>query len=209
MKKRWIVLLSILVVMSVLIAGCGNSNTSFARGTIEGGKYSSEYMGLSFTLPSGWSYFDDSEIAEIMEIDEDALVERGSQYSSEILNNLAICDMGASDDAGDVSSIALMTENLNKTTSPNASADDYIAALKEQLADATMPAYTIHDGISDVKVGKYTYRMFFADLAMSAGGEKLAEQYYLVRRSDNYIVLMAFTVENEAEYLELLSCFSE
>ncbi|MCL2563642.1 MAG: hypothetical protein FWE08_06365 [Oscillospiraceae bacterium] len=84
MKKKLFALLLVFVMMATLFAGCGDlfgdrrpAETPDAgdvtqaageakRGSWDGDVFISEYLGLQFTLPSGWAAASDEEMAEIM-----------------------------------------------------------------------------------------------------------------------------------------------
>jgi len=76
MKKLRVVLPAVMLLFSmlVLLASCGGGAT-IERGAWQGGVYTNESLGLTFTLPQGWDAASEAELAELAEITRDLLGE--------------------------------------------------------------------------------------------------------------------------------------
>jgi len=96
MFKKVFGLVSI-VMLSFVIIACGDSGANDdetatpnpTRGIWDGDIFVSEYLGLEFELPSGWSKLDDDEIAEFIGVVFlDGAPEMGLEFPDEVLEAL-------------------------------------------------------------------------------------------------------------------------
>ena len=100
-----------------------------ARGTIENGVYTNEYAGIRFTLPGGWSYTADEELAGMAGMAKDEL---NGKKLSELIEKKSVYDMMAS------SEDQLYNVNVVFSSAESASSDDEFldrtaASLKKAL----------------------------------------------------------------------------
>ena len=99
MKKFLVCLLA--CVMLLAMFGCSKDDNKggatpkdeeFALGEVAGSKYESEFIGLGFTLPEGWNFYTDEEIAEMNNYVGDIA---GQDYRDLLKNATVIYDMAA------------------------------------------------------------------------------------------------------------------
>ena len=104
MKKILMCLLA--VAMVIAMAGCdllsspdpenirGNQTEEkeLSLGTVSGKKYESEFIGIGYTLPEGWSFYTDEEIKEMNNFVED---KADQDYLDLLKNATVIYDMAA------------------------------------------------------------------------------------------------------------------
>jgi hypothetical protein len=103
MKKFLICLLAFVMILAMV--GCSKDDNKggatpkdeeFALGEVAGNKYESEFIGLGFTLPEGWSFYTDEEIKEMNNYVED---KAGQDYLDLLKNATVIYDMAAASPA--------------------------------------------------------------------------------------------------------------
>ena len=63
--------LALALMMTLALCACGQEpatieeDPTFTRGTVDGQAYTSEFAGLQYTAPEGWTYLSDEEIAKL------------------------------------------------------------------------------------------------------------------------------------------------
>ena len=135
MKRILCLILAALMMVSVF-AGCTtgnvkgevsqNSEGEFGLGKAQGNTYKNEFLGLECSLPDSWSFYNDSQIAELNGVAQDYL----DEDAAEALENANIIyDMYASN-GDDYSSININLEKLSTTQSLTMSVKE---ALEAQL----------------------------------------------------------------------------
>ena len=78
MKKLLSLLLAAALIFS--LAGCSASKLPTydeLRGEVSGDVYTNDYLGLTFTKPSGWEYYSDEDLAGLMSTTADLIEEGG------------------------------------------------------------------------------------------------------------------------------------
>ena len=99
MKKFLICLLAFVMILAMV--GCSKDDNKggatpkdeeCALGEVAGNKYESEFIGLGFTLPEGWNFYTDEEIAEMNNYVGDIA---GQDYRDLLKNATVIYDMAA------------------------------------------------------------------------------------------------------------------
>lgn len=76
-------MLGLLTLLLVLTSSCGGS--IYAPGRIDGSFYNSEFPGLSFELPDGWSFFTEDEMKEVFGESDEITINEMSAHSSDNL----------------------------------------------------------------------------------------------------------------------------
>lgn len=107
MKKVLICLLAVSMVLAM--AGCDlpsflnmeeiipTTPKELSLGTVSGSKYESEFIGIGYTLPSGWSFYTEDQIKEMNQYVED---KADQNYLDLIKNADIVYDMMATSSAG-------------------------------------------------------------------------------------------------------------
>lgn len=206
MKKSVYIRLCLCVAILVFICGaCAGKNVPL-HGEWENNTYRSDFAGISFTLPDGWTISSDEFLAGWMGVSklvgEDAAT-KGIPFSPEALKENVIRDM-LSTSSNPQTVVSISFENLDKTKSlKKLSAKEYLEVTKTVMQADTTSTYE-YSAIAEQKIGKHT----FASLASSAKVNG-SEQRVFARKVDNYMVLIAVSTSAEGESVnDILNCFS-
>lgn len=158
------------------------------RGTIDGDVYTNEYLGFQFTKPSTWYYSTDEEMAALMNMSVDMFLDE--RYKVLLENNPAIYDMRASD-AVTGSGIFVIYENLEKSFATNITEEQYIDAVKRQLAAADGFTVDMDDEVTVVKLGETEFKRVCS--TMTAYGTKITQVYY-IRKTGEYMASVLISI---------------
>ena len=199
MKKFLALLLA--VVMLTALFGC-STGAKISRGTIEGDVYQSEYLGLKFTKPSSWVFSTDEEIAAAMNFAAENLLDENFKKALE--NNPTVYDMMVVD-MKTRTNINIGFENLKKTLSSNITVEQYVDALKDQLAGVSGMTVSFRDGLETVKLGKTEFTKCVCDT--TASGVKMTQVYYL-RKVDGYMTFVIVTITSGYTVADIEAMFS-
>ena len=198
--KKFLALLLTIVMLAALV-GC-STGAKISRGTVEGDVYQSEYLGLKFTKPSSWVYSTDEEIAAAMNFAAENLLDENFKKALE--NNPTIYDMMVVDTLTRTN-INVGFENLKKTMSSNITVEQYVDALKNQIADVDGMTVSFHDGLETVKLGETEFTKCVCDT--TANGVKMTQVYYL-RKIDGYMTFVIVTITSGYTVADIEAMFS-
>lgn len=211
MKK--IVALLLATVMVFLLVACGSTKKDddikqddpiqtkeVSRGSIEGDVYTSEFLGLSFTKPESWVYSTDEEIAAAMNLGVDIFL--GENFKDAVENNPSLFDMMAVDIITR-SNINIVFENLSKTFATNITVEQYIQALKAQLANLSGMKVTFPEAFETVKLGETEFTK--VDCTVTVQGSSMKQIYYL-NKVDKFMRSVIVTIPSgyTAEQIEAM-----
>lgn len=193
--------LTLAVVMALLLVSCASAPSNndeqpddskkaaeISRGTIEGDVYTSEYLGLSFTKPESWVYSTDEEIAAAMNLGVEMLLDENLKNALE--NNPVIYDMMVVDTITR-SNINVGFENLSKTFASNITVEQYVEALKAQLANASGLTVTFPESLETVKLGETEFTKL--DCSVTTQGVSMKQVYYL-KKVDKFMCYIIVTI---------------
>ena len=193
--------LTLAVVMALLLVSCASAPSNkdeqpddskkaaeISRGTIEGDVYTSEYLGLSFTKPESWVYSTDEEIAAAMNLGVEMLLDENLKNALE--NNPVIYDMMVVDTITR-SNIYVGFENLSKTFASNITVEQYVEALKAQLANVSGLTVTFPESLETVKLGETEFTKL--DCSTTAQGVSMKQVYYL-KKADKFMCYIIATI---------------
>lgn len=199
MKK--IVSLLLAIMMLATLTACSTA-ASFNRGVWEDKTFTSEFSGISVTLPDDdWNISTDEELAELMGIGSEAY-EDVNKLALELAKIKTVTDMGV-DNGVTGTSVMVMYENLSlvangKSYDEAKFADEMATALK----DNTLYEYTIGDTYTTELCGK-EYLVLPAQVA-----EYGLYQNYMLCREGNYMIEIIFTGFGEEGMDEAMSLFN-
>lgn len=181
-------------------------DTDFERGTVDGDVYSSDYSGVQFTLPSGWSFMSEEDVLATMNIGFDVT---GSDLTAELLNQLVIYDSVANNSlTGE--SIMFMYENISKTAPDPDSftvEDYYEAAIKSASQMMSGVTLTGSDETEAVDIGGTEYLKYEMNISYDDYGFELTQTYF-GRKIDNFIFIISYTSGLEGGSPDdYMSCF--
>ena len=166
-------------------------NTDFKRGVVDDDVYISEYGGIKFKAPEGWTFAKDDYILSMMNIGLDIVASDNAAVTKAMLEQIAIYDALCMDEKTG-QSILVQYENLAKEVpDPDKfTMDDYFAATDKLLSSMDAFKYTKKGEPETVTFAgkefqKVVYTAEYAGFTM--------EQIYYVRRRDKCIQIVAFS----------------
>ncbi|MBR0461956.1 MAG: hypothetical protein IJJ00_04505 [Erysipelotrichaceae bacterium] len=181
---------------AVLLDGIG-------RGTINGSTYRNDYIGLGFTLPEGWFFYDDDQIAYINNMTKEKF--EGTKVETALEESGQFTDMMAQSSNG--------TSNINVIITTGGTAlklytDEQLFTMtqsiyEEQLAGSgmTIKDYQIKKTVKNGEEKTYLYMLVEMD------GASFKEYQVYVRPGSDYVGIATITLavdEDPEPYLERL-----
>ncbi|MEL7604241.1 MAG: hypothetical protein AAGU77_13880 [Bacillota bacterium] len=200
---------ALLVVMALLLCGCSIFYTAYdnalpdtlARGVIAQGVYTSDYAGLSFTAPEGWTFTTDEELADLMDMSADAMSDAGMEFSEDALKKQVLYDMQAKDPYTGAN-VLLLYENLALTGNTGISETKYLETTIKQLKDADVYAYAFGE-ITETQLCGQTYQMVQADMT-----DYGMTQYYYARKVGKYMLCTIISLPSAGDVSDITGCFA-
>ena len=170
------------------------------RGSVSGDVYTNEFAGITFTKPAEWKYLSDKELAETVNIGQDAL--DLSDLEVALAETATVYDMAAMDEAYG-NSVMVLYENTLLSGGRKVTAEEYVSLLKTSLGEQTALSYTF-ESESKALLGdtEFIRGVFSAE----TNGVTLKQAFY-VRVVDKYAIAVAVTLTN-TEITEAEAMFS-
>jgi hypothetical protein len=202
MKRRFVQALVICMAVSVL-AGCDYfrrlNEEKLSLGTWKNNVYTSTFVDVSFTLPEGWIYASEEEIAAEMNLKSEWLSDEG-KHLSEVAKLTSVFDMAASDPATD-DQVKIMMEKLYAEVSM----DTYVEAFSGNLKNMVVSYETAIGPVSTQEIAGHTYTSLMTSVA-----EYDMEQQYFFRKEGSYmiVILLANMDASQGSMTNILDAFS-
>ncbi|MCD8107602.1 MAG: hypothetical protein LUE20_06530 [Oscillospiraceae bacterium] len=184
--KRFFAFTLCLVMALALLTGCGSKELDMntVMGSVTDGVYTNEYADFTFSPPSSWTFYDDSELLEMMDISEDS-VDTEKRRQNVLSRVQTLYTAMAMDETG--ANLIVGFENLTLATDGTSySSEDYAEELVNQCVAS---GYTFGD-ITTVEIGGNTY--YEAVGTVEESGYDMT-QAFLVRRIDDYMCFIIIT----------------
>lgn len=186
-------------------ADCGSSNepqkTELSRGKMEGDVYKNDYLGFQFKKPATWIYYTDEEIAQLLNFTVDSIL--NENFKETLENNPLIYDMMVVDLLTNTN-IGVSYENLSKSFASNITEEQYILALKQQIANLPSMTAVFSDEIEKVKLGNTDFTRITCET--TAYGVTMTQVYYL-NKTDNYMCSVIVTLSGGYTIEEIEAMF--
>lgn len=183
-----------------LLAGCAAANSQaleLTRGTVEGDTYTSEFAGITFTLPEGWIFGTDQELAELMNMTADTMAEEGQGMTAEMMKQQTIFDMMAKDPATG-NNVLVQIENLAASMSTNMTVEQYVDVTIESTAGLAGYDFAVGETSAKTLSGQeYTYLPIHENTYGF-------DQNLFVRKVDKYMVNVMVTLMNSDTDLDAI-----
>lgn len=173
---------------------------TYQRGTRTDKEFTSEWLGLKYTLSEGMIMMTDEQMEQAMQIGSEHMYEdsKTGQKMIDYAKLNSVYEMAATKaDSGE--SVIITVEKMNITLNE----DQYVEALKAQLKKTTStPIY------EDVKKREVA-GIEFTDVtySMTKNGVKL-KQTMLIKKKDNRIIGIAITYRSEEAFNSLIAGFA-
>lgn len=193
----------VLMILSIVLAMTGCSvnkdqpielKADQLKGKWDGNNYNNPTIELTFSMPAEWEKAEEEEL----KVFDDLLVTEGRDLNKDS----SFIDLLVFENNGE-SSISVAFEDLKSLKKEFKNEDEYYAAFVEELKSDTEHTVKISE-ISDQKVGSANYRAFKILVEVEDG---YVTNYYLLRKVDNYMVVICLVITNEGtqDYLKLFS----
>ena len=190
--KKLISLLLVVVILTALVgcSGLAPKGKEVSRGTTTGNVYKNEFIGIEFTKPASWEYYTDEQIADLMNIAAENLLD--DKFKDALENTTSIYDMMVTD-ASTGTNIIVSYENLKKTFSATISMEKYIETLKNQLSEVENMTVTFPKEPVTVKLGEVEFTRL--ETRTQAYGTTMTQVYYL-RKESGYMTAIIATLRS-------------
>ena len=206
MKK--IVTLCLALILGLLLVACNTPSENvippkpeLSRGTVENGVYQNEFLGVSFNKPELWVYSTEEEIAALMNLVVDNLLNENLKETLE--NNPVIIDMVVIDPVSR-SNLNITYENLAKSLSTNITVEQYIEAFKQQMSGMVGMTVTFTGEPETVKLGNVEFTRLLCNT--TTNGVQTNQAIYL-RKIDTYMISVSVTVVSGYTIAEIEAMF--
>lgn len=175
-----------------------NNPSAISRGIISGNTYTNDFIGITITKPSSWTFASDKQLQEQFGIVLDGF----SDFEQEFIKNSTIYDMMLVSPSA--SNILVMFEDLSASGSQNISIDDYVDILSRQLKAQTALNYTML-GTYTGSLSGISYTVM--DVEASSNGASVFQRYYL-RKQGKYMTCIVMTATSEMDFSTMENMFS-
>lgn len=194
MKTRKIIggVLSCLILCGLLV-GCSGSNNSssnsnYKKGTVTESKFTSEWMGIQYTLPNDMTMLSEETIAS------------GSK------DNIQVEMQAYLTDAPSTKNIGMLAEDISKDTSMDE--NKYIELTKTQMEKA-IPGITFSEQGKRTIAGQEFYELPYSYTKDVNGTQTTITQTFLCKKIEDRMVCITLTYPDQETIDHLLSGFSE
>ena len=194
MKTRKIIggVLSCLMLCGLLV-GCSGSNNSssnsnYKKGTVTESKFTSEWMGIQYTLPNDITMLSEETIAS------------GSK------DNIQVEMQAYLTDAPSTKNIGMLAEDISKDTSMDE--NKYIELTKTQMEKA-IPGITFSEQGKRTIAGQEFYELPYSYTKDVNGTQTTITQTFLCKKIEDRMVCITLTYPDQETIDHLLSGFSE
>lgn len=168
----------------------------YVRGEITDTTYESEWIGLRYELPEGFTMSAEEEMDAILQAGGEMIYEDKADDIVDYAKMIMVYEMMARDRYGNV--ITLFVEQTKFDI------DTYVAAIKLQMESVDAIDVTMDDGEA-VEVGGVEFEKY--SLILDYGGMEVKEDYYLKKQGDRMIcMLIGYSNDEAAE--KIMSGFS-
>ena len=207
-RKTLALILAILMLAASLCA-CGDKKTAkkYERGTVNGNVYHSDFLDLTFTAPSDWTFSTDEEIASSMGVALDMMKDGDKFETSDVASMVVFYANGTGG-----SNVIMTIEKISTLAAAVNTVDDCVDSLKENLTkqlEGSGMSYTFGN-TTTTEIGKHEYRRLEATLETSVAGTVVSiDQVIYVRLVGKYLVSISFTAAlGDVEMPQMEAMFS-
>ena len=176
-----------------LLVGCSGSNNSssnsnYKKGTVTESKFTSEWMGIQYTLPNDMTMLSEETIAS------------GSK------DNIQVEMQAYLTDAPSTKNIGMLAEDISKDTSMDET--KYIELTKTQMEKA-IPGITFSEQGKRTIAGQEFYELPYSYTKDVDGTQTTITQTFLCKKIEDRMVCITLTYPDQETIDHLLSGFSE
>ena len=176
-----------------LLVGCSGSNNSssnsnYKKGTVTESKFTSEWMGIQYTLPNDMTMLSEETI------------DSGSK------DNIQVEMQAYLTDAPSTKNIGMLAEDISKDTSMDE--NKYIELTKTQMEKA-IPGITFSEQGKRTIAGQEFYELPYSYTKDVDGTQTTITQTFLCKKIEDRMVCITLTYPDQETIDHLLSGFSE
>ena len=176
-----------------LLVGCSGSNNSssnsnYKKGTVTESKFTSEWMGIQYTLPNDMTMLSEETIAS------------GSK------DNIQVEMQAYLTDAPSTKNIGMLAEDISKDTSMDE--NKYIELTKTQMEKA-IPGITFSEQGKRTIAGQEFYELPYSYTKDVNGTQTTITHTFLCKKIEDRMVCITLTYPDQETIDHLLSGFSE
>ena len=176
-----------------LLVGCSGSNNSssnsnYKKGTVTESKFTSEWMGIQYTLPNDMTMLSEETIAS------------GSKDNTQVEMQAYLTD------APSTKNIGMLAEDISKDTSMDE--NKYIELTKTQMEKA-IPGITFSEQGKRTIAGQEFYELPYSYTKDVDGTQTTITQTFLCKKIEDRMVCITLTYPDQETIDHLLSGFSE
>lgn len=168
----------------------------YVRGKVTDTTFESEWIGLRYELPKGFTMSSESDMDDILRAGGSLIYEDKADDIVDYAKMVMVYEMMAQDRYGNV-----LTMFVEKTSFD---IDTYVASIKMQMGNVDTIDITMDDG-ETVEVGGVEFEKY--SLKLDYGGMEIKEDYYLKKKGDRMICMLIGYSEDEAAE-KIMSGFS-
>lgn len=163
------------------------ADDGYVRGEITETTYESEWIGLRYELPSGFTMSSEEDMDAILQAGGEIIYEDKADDIVDYAKMVMVYEMMAQDRYGDV--ITLFVEKTQFDI------DTYVAAIKMQMGNVDEMDIRMDDG-ETVEIGGVEFEKY--SLTLGYGGMEVKEDYYLKKKDDRMICMLIGYSDDEA-----------
>jgi hypothetical protein len=198
--KAIIILAVLALVLTACAGGSGDDGGKpFTRGVVSGDTYQSEFFGIKFSSPKGYTFADDATLAQKSGVSADVLA---SDKLRDAFEDHVICDMQVQSSNG--SSVSIMVEKApNASMSEREYRDRGVEGLESGMRGTG--AQILDKTDAPVTIGSSTFEG--VDLSVSFKGREFVERQFVLKQG-TYYGTVTITAQDAGQVDKLMSCFS-
>ncbi len=195
--KKSLLVVAVILCLVVGLVGCGDNQetTNFSMGSWDENVYTNEFLNVKLTLPEGWEYSSDEEIANMMSVSTEAAF-GDKEFLAEVAKLTSVYYVVATDpNTGNNLSI------ISEKPLVDVTLDYYMENLKTQLSAVDSIRYEMGE-TAKTTLGTVEYDT----LVVTAPDYGMTQKYY-VHKEGKYFVGIIITAKSADEVLEIEKSF--
>ncbi len=196
--KKILPIIAIVLVCATLFCACsgggddsGAANITLQRGVTSTTAYQNESLGITFTKPDDWTFYESSFLAASSGLTESAWKNENLFAKSDFV--LAMEFMAVSPDGDNIN---MMVESLKARGNRNVTVEEYISLSKTQLLQQNS-TYAFSTKTTSITLGDNTFSRITAQSTTSGVA---VTQYFYVLKIDYFIVSFIATTPRGTLY---------
>ncbi len=175
------------------------SGEEYVKGTLTSNSLKSKYLNISFTAPAGYIMATEEEIDSLVTFTGEIIFKDQSKQIIDYAKANVVYEMFVQNPSG-LPNMSIIVERIDSKISY----DDYINALKYQMANVDDMEYNFSAGTSDVSVAGNTYKKLSAQLVYME--VEMRQSFYMRIKGDRLIsITMTYSDDTESDANKLIN----